>query len=117
MLCTIICTKFVTILGLNQITNKLNQHPQKKRKFSFDYYQGYWILKRDSPLYLYVLAAECAPRCTQRCSKPAFKKPCMFFCQKCCSKCLCVPPGTFGNKEFCPCYNNWKTKRGGPKCP
>ncbi|KAG7962004.1 hypothetical protein I3843_09G043700 [Carya illinoinensis] len=60
---------------------------------------------------------ECGPRCTQRCSKTAFKKPCMFFCQKCCAKCLCVPPGTYGNKEFCPCYNNWKTKRGGPKCP
>ncbi|XP_059463426.1 protein GAST1 isoform X2 [Corylus avellana] len=60
---------------------------------------------------------ECGPRCTQRCSKTAFKKPCMFFCQKCCAKCLCVPQGTYGNKESCPCYNNWKTKRGGPKCP
>ncbi|XP_057790207.1 protein GAST1-like isoform X1 [Salvia miltiorrhiza] len=60
---------------------------------------------------------ECAPRCTNRCSKTAFKKPCMFFCQKCCAKCLCVPPGTYGNKQVCPCYNNWKTKRGGPKCP
>ncbi|KAL8160842.1 hypothetical protein V2J09_012331 [Rumex salicifolius] len=35
----------------------------------------------------------------------------------CCAKCLCVPPGYYGNKQFCPCYNNWKTKRGGPKCP
>ncbi|RLN01091.1 gibberellin-regulated protein 5-like [Panicum miliaceum] len=26
-------------------------------------------------------------------------------------------PGTYGNKETCPCYNNWKTKEGGPKCP
>ncbi|GLT50710.1 hypothetical protein SLA2020_241770 [Shorea laevis] len=38
-------------------------------------------------------------------------------CQKCCAKCLCVPPGTYGNKQSCPCYNNWKTKKGGPKCP
>ncbi|KAK1386592.1 Gibberellin-regulated protein 6 [Heracleum sosnowskyi] len=60
---------------------------------------------------------ECCPRCTARCSKTAYKKPCMFFCQKCCAKCLCVPPGTYGNKQFCPCYDNWKTKRGGPKCP
>ncbi|KAB2074143.1 Protein GAST1 [Gossypium arboreum] len=60
---------------------------------------------------------ECGPRCTQRCSATAYKKPCMFFCQKCCAKCLCVPPGTYGNKQSCPCYNNWKTKRGGPKCP
>ncbi|XP_051138764.1 protein GAST1 [Andrographis paniculata] len=60
---------------------------------------------------------ECGGKCTVRCSKTAFKKPCMFFCQKCCATCLCVPPGTYGNKQFCPCYNNWKTKRGGPKCP
>ncbi|KAI3461149.1 hypothetical protein Pfo_017812 [Paulownia fortunei] len=55
--------------------------------------------------------------CTDRCSKTSFKKPCMLFCQKCCAKCLCVPPGTYGNKQVCPCYNDWKTKRGGPKCP
>ncbi|XP_073146667.1 protein GAST1-like [Henckelia pumila] len=60
---------------------------------------------------------ECSPRCGYRCSKTAFKKPCMFFCQKCCARCLCVPPGTYGNKQMCPCYDNWKTKRGGPKCP
>ncbi|KAL8545102.1 hypothetical protein ACS0TY_005340 [Phlomoides rotata] len=60
---------------------------------------------------------ECAPRCSNRCSQTAYKKPCLFFCQKCCAKCLCVPAGTYGNKQTCPCYNNWKTKRGGPKCP
>ncbi|XP_058199222.1 protein GAST1-like [Rhododendron vialii] len=60
---------------------------------------------------------ECGGRCAGRCSKTAYKKPCMFFCQKCCAKCLCVPPGTYGNKQVCPCYNNWKTQRGGPKCP
>ena len=27
---------------------------------------------------------------------------------------LCVPSGYYGNKGECPCYNNWKTKRGGP---
>nr|CAD10104.1 gibberellin induced protein 3 [Petunia x hybrida] len=60
---------------------------------------------------------DCQPKCTYRCSKTSFKKPCMFFCQKCCAKCLCVPAGTYGNKQTCPCYNNWKTKEGGPKCP
>ncbi|PON32827.1 Gibberellin regulated protein [Parasponia andersonii] len=60
---------------------------------------------------------ECGPRCTTRCSNTQYRKPCMFFCQKCCATCLCVPPGTYGNKQVCPCYNNWKTKRGGPKCP
>ncbi|OMO86158.1 Gibberellin regulated protein [Corchorus olitorius] len=60
---------------------------------------------------------ECGPRCSARCSRTQYKKPCLFFCHKCCAKCLCVPPGTYGNKQVCPCYNNWKTKRGGPKCP
>ncbi|EEF32287.1 protein GAST1 [Ricinus communis] len=60
---------------------------------------------------------DCGPQCTRRCSKTQYHKPCMFFCQKCCAKCLCVPSGTYGNKQTCPCYNNWKTKRGGPKCP
>ncbi|XP_010558231.1 PREDICTED: protein GAST1 [Tarenaya hassleriana] len=60
---------------------------------------------------------ECRGRCEGRCSRTQYKKPCLFFCNKCCTKCLCVPPGTYGNKQVCPCYNNWKTKRGGPKCP
>ncbi|KAE9450074.1 hypothetical protein C3L33_18017, partial [Rhododendron williamsianum] len=64
-----------------------------------------------------LIITDCRPRCTYRCSATSHKKPCMFFCLKCCSKCLCVPPGTFGNKQTCPCYNNWKTQQGGPKCP
>ncbi|XP_010558610.1 PREDICTED: gibberellin-regulated protein 5 [Tarenaya hassleriana] len=60
---------------------------------------------------------QCKPRCNYRCSATSHRKPCMFFCLKCCGKCLCVPPGTYGNKQVCPCYNNWKTKEGGPKCP
>ncbi|XP_073293566.1 protein RSI-1-like [Primulina huaijiensis] len=67
--------------------------------------------------YNHLRPQDCKPRCTYRCSATSHKKPCMFFCLKCCTKCLCVPPGTYGNKETCACYNNWKTKRGGPKCP
>ncbi|GFY87027.1 GAST1 protein homolog 4 [Actinidia rufa] len=32
------------------------------------------------------------------------------------SACVCHR-GFYGNKGVCPCYNNWKTKEGGPKCP
>ncbi|KAL7190517.1 hypothetical protein ACSBR2_022742 [Camellia fascicularis] len=60
---------------------------------------------------------QCPSQCSRRCSQTQYHKPCMFFCQKCCKKCLCVPPGYYGNKAVCPCYNNWKTKEGGPKCP
>ncbi|KAJ3671906.1 hypothetical protein LUZ60_007985 [Juncus effusus] len=60
---------------------------------------------------------DCPAACEYRCSATSHKKPCMFFCQMCCEKCLCLPSGTSGNKEECPCYNNWKTKEGSPKCP
>ncbi|XP_042500786.1 gibberellin-regulated protein 6-like [Macadamia integrifolia] len=60
---------------------------------------------------------QCPSQCSRRCSQTQYHKPCMFFCQKCCKKCLCVPPGYYGNKAVCPCYNNWKTQQGGPKCP
>jgi len=60
---------------------------------------------------------ECSPKCGTRCSNTQYKKACLTFCNKCCAKCLCVPPGFYGNKGACPCYNNWKTKEGGPKCP
>ncbi|XP_051136704.1 gibberellin-regulated protein 4-like [Andrographis paniculata] len=60
---------------------------------------------------------ECPSECSRRCKKTRYKKPCLIFCNKCCNKCLCVPPGFYGNKIGCPCYDNWKTKRGGPKCP
>ncbi|KAA8530365.1 hypothetical protein F0562_005074 [Nyssa sinensis] len=62
-------------------------------------------------------SSQCPSQCSRRCSQTQYHKPCMFFCQKCCKKCLCVPPGYYGNKAVCPCYNNWKTKEGGPKCP
>uniref|UniRef100_A0A5K1B9P6 Gibberellin regulated protein n=1 Tax=Nymphaea colorata TaxID=210225 RepID=A0A5K1B9P6_9MAGN len=61
--------------------------------------------------------AECPAKCEYRCSATSHKKPCLFFCNKCCLKCLCVPSGTYGHKEECPCYNNWKTQEGKPKCP
>ncbi|KAL5582308.1 hypothetical protein UlMin_014750 [Ulmus minor] len=62
-------------------------------------------------------SSQCPSQCSRRCSKTQYHKPCIFFCNKCCKKCLCVPPGYYGNKAVCPCYNNWKTKEGGPKCP
>ncbi|KAJ1256637.1 hypothetical protein BS78_K337100 [Paspalum vaginatum] len=61
--------------------------------------------------------SQCGGECARRCSKTHHRKPCLFFCNKCCAVCLCVPPGTYGHKDTCPCYDNWKTKKGGPKCP
>ncbi|KAG2550014.1 hypothetical protein PVAP13_9KG281600 [Panicum virgatum] len=60
---------------------------------------------------------QCPDKCDYRCSATSHRKPCLFFCNYCCQKCLCVPSGTYGNKEECPCYDNMKNKEGGPKCP
>ncbi|KAL1323300.1 hypothetical protein HN51_033641 [Arachis hypogaea] len=60
---------------------------------------------------------QCGDACDYRCSDTQYLKACLTYCNLCCQKCLCVPSGTYGHKEECPCYNDWKTKRGGPKCP
>ncbi|CAN6990496.1 unnamed protein product [Brassica rapa subsp. trilocularis] len=60
---------------------------------------------------------DCPAACDVRCSATSHKSACLMYCNQCCKKCLCVPSGTYGNKQECPCYNNWKTQEGGPKCP
>ncbi|KAG9440300.1 hypothetical protein H6P81_020465 [Aristolochia fimbriata] len=65
----------------------------------------------------YVPPEQCDAKCSYRCSETHHRKPCMFFCNKCCAECHCVPSGTYGNKDECPCYRDWKTKEGNPKCP
>ncbi|KAM0940943.1 putative gibberellin regulated protein [Dioscorea sansibarensis] len=60
---------------------------------------------------------KCSNKCDYRCSKAHHRKACLLYCNICCQKCLCVPSGTYGHKDECPCYNNWKTKGGKPKCP
>ncbi|KAG9136008.1 hypothetical protein Leryth_015877 [Lithospermum erythrorhizon] len=64
-----------------------------------------------------VPVGQCANACNKRCSNTQYKNACLEFCNKCCQGCQCVPPGTYGNKTCCDCYNNWKTQQGGPKCP
>ena len=67
--------------------------------------------------FVYVKWPECPKECDRRCSQTQYHNACILFCNKCCRKCLCVPPGYYGNKQVCSCYNNWKTQQGGPKCP
>nr|XP_009762897.1 PREDICTED: gibberellin-regulated protein 5-like [Nicotiana sylvestris] len=60
---------------------------------------------------------QCSSACDHRCSNTSHKNNCLLFCNKCCNWCQCVPPGTFGQKDCCSCYRDWKTQEGGPKCP
>ncbi|KAE9603375.1 putative gibberellin regulated protein [Lupinus albus] len=68
-------------------------------------------------IFIVCLHSECSSECNRRCSKAFMKKRCLRHCKICCGKCLCVPSGFYGNKEECTCYNIWKNKKGGPKCP
>ncbi|XP_010475933.1 PREDICTED: gibberellin-regulated protein 8-like [Camelina sativa] len=61
----------------------------------------------------------CDGKCKVRCSKND-REPdkCFKLCNICCHKCNnCVPSGTYGNKDECPCYRDMKNSKGGSKCP
>ncbi|KAK6132401.1 hypothetical protein DH2020_033840 [Rehmannia glutinosa] len=59
----------------------------------------------------------CNYACSRRCMKTSRKKVCHRACKSCCARCNCVPPGTYGNKNLCPCYATLKTHGNKPKCP
>ncbi|KAH6780368.1 Gibberellin-regulated family protein [Perilla frutescens var. hirtella] len=59
----------------------------------------------------------CEAKCGVRCSKAGRRDRCLKYCGICCDKCLCVPSGTYGNKDECPCYRDMKNSKGQPKCP
>ncbi|EOA34827.1 hypothetical protein CARUB_v10022405mg [Capsella rubella] len=70
---------------------------------------------------LFVLSnagSECNGKCNVRCAKAdRTHGECLQDCNICCEKCKCVPSGTFGNKDECPCYRDLKNSKGGSKCP
>ncbi|XP_042487726.1 gibberellin-regulated protein 9 [Macadamia integrifolia] len=59
----------------------------------------------------------CHFACSRRCRKSSRKNVCTRACGTCCMRCKCVPPGTFGNKGFCPCYASLRTHGHKLKCP
>uniref|UniRef100_A0A1D1XY22 Snakin-2 n=1 Tax=Anthurium amnicola TaxID=1678845 RepID=A0A1D1XY22_9ARAE len=60
---------------------------------------------------------DCSSACATRCQLSSRPNLCMRACGTCCHRCNCVPPGTSGNKEVCPCYARMTTHGGKPKCP
>ncbi|VVA29908.1 PREDICTED: gibberellin-regulated [Prunus dulcis] len=102
----LVCFLLLALLGISMVATQVNAKQETQYHLDSGRY-GPGSLK----------SYQCPSQCTRRCSQTQYHKPCMFFCQKCCAKCLCVPPGSYGNKAVCPCYNNWKTQQGGPKCP
>ncbi|WOL12639.1 peamaclein-like [Canna indica] len=68
-------------------------------------------------------SAFCESKCKVRCAKAGVMDRCLNYCGMCCEECKCVPSGTYGNKDECPCYRDKvaKGQQGGkkmkPKCP
>ncbi|CAI0396367.1 unnamed protein product [Linum tenue] len=60
---------------------------------------------------------DCKGKCKYRCSKASRHKICIRACNTCCHRCNCVPPGTSGNYDTCPCYYHMTTHGGRRKCP
>ncbi|GAV63618.1 GASA domain-containing protein [Cephalotus follicularis] len=60
---------------------------------------------------------DCDGACGVRCQLSSRPNLCKRACGTCCQRCDCVPPGTYGNYEMCPCYANMTTHGGRRKCP
>ncbi|KAE9588340.1 hypothetical protein Lal_00003352 [Lupinus albus] len=60
---------------------------------------------------------DCNGACTGRCRLSSRPRLCQRACGTCCRRCNCVPPGTAGNQEVCPCYASLTTHGGTRKCP
>ncbi|XP_030955670.1 snakin-2-like isoform X1 [Quercus lobata] len=60
---------------------------------------------------------DCGAACSARCQLSSRPNLCKRACGTCCSRCSCVPPGTSGNRDVCPCYATMTTRGGKLKCP
>ncbi|XP_062209438.1 peamaclein-like [Phragmites australis] len=80
-----------------------------------------FLLLASPSLQLSVAGAQfCDGKCAIRCSKASRHDDCLKYCRICCADCNCVPSGTAGNKDECPCYRDKTTGEGDrkrPKCP
>ncbi|CAN0906307.1 SN2 [Linum grandiflorum] len=60
---------------------------------------------------------DCGTACTARCQLSSRPNLCNRACTTCCLRCSCVPPGTAGNYDQCPCYAALTTHGAARKCP
>ncbi|XP_028099722.1 snakin-2-like [Camellia sinensis] len=60
---------------------------------------------------------DCGAACAARCRLSSRPRLCKRACGTCCCRCQCVPPGTSGNLDSCPCYATMTTRNNQRKCP
>ncbi|CAI0435264.1 unnamed protein product [Linum tenue] len=60
---------------------------------------------------------DCGEACKVRCQLSSRPNLCHRACGTCCRRCSCVPTGTAGNYDQCPCYATLTTHGGRHKFP
>ncbi|KAM7482705.1 hypothetical protein LguiB_007288 [Lonicera macranthoides] len=60
---------------------------------------------------------DCGEACETRCTLSSRPRLCKRACGTCCARCNCVPLGTSGNIDNCPCYAQMTTHDNKRKCP
>ncbi|KAM3710829.1 hypothetical protein ACB098_01G062200 [Castanea mollissima] len=60
---------------------------------------------------------DCGSACSARCQSSSRPNLCNRACGTCCAQCSCIPQGTSGNRDVCPCYSTMITSGGQLKCP
>lgn len=87
------------------LSTSLNSITRRKLKLWWNW-RMFWFLNLD-----------CGGACAIRCSKSSRPNLCKRACGTCCARCRCVPAGTHGNEDSCPCYATMTTHGGARKCP
>ncbi|KAM4129931.1 hypothetical protein ACJW30_01G061500 [Castanea mollissima] len=76
------------------------------------------LVEADQMVLNYMLYfSDCGAACSARCQLSSRPNLCKRACGTCCARCSCVPPGTSGNRDVCPCYATMTTRGGQLKCP
>ncbi|TKY57632.1 Gibberellin-regulated protein 11 [Spatholobus suberectus] len=60
---------------------------------------------------------DCDAECKRMCELSSRQNLCKRACGTCCDRCNCVPSGTYGHYEECPCFANMTTHGGKHKWP
>ncbi|KAG6410845.1 hypothetical protein SASPL_128915 [Salvia splendens] len=79
--------------------------------------QSNQVTSKVAPEDAYSSKIDCKSACAGRCKLSSRPNLCKRACGTCCARCNCVPPGTYGNYEACPCYASLTTHGNKRKCP
>ncbi|CAI0435728.1 unnamed protein product [Linum tenue] len=101
----LVTTFLVSFLVLQLAQAHDHDHQQSKKAFGLTSYTG------SSP------KLDCGSSCDARCQLSSRPNLCKRACGTCCVRCSCVPTGTAGNYDECPCYGTITTHGGRRKCP